>query len=60
MSRKEAVERRLTQQSNLLGPVLVLAPVGEFVLFFLFVADLVAGYLLNSVSWRLVQIFFVG
>ena len=56
----EAAERRAKQQATFLGPVLVSAPVGEFVLFVLFVADLVAGYLLNSVSWRLVQIFFVG
>ena len=51
MSRKEAVDRRLTQQSNFLGPVLVSARVVEFVLF---VAALVAGCLLPSALWWIV------
>ena len=55
LRRGEAADRRATHQENLLGPVLVLVRGGEFVLF---VADLVAGCLLPSASWQLVQFTF--
>ena len=46
----EAADQRATLQATFLGPVLVSARGGEFVLF---VAALIAGCLLPSDSWRL-------
>ena len=51
----EAAEQQATQLATLMGPMFVSAQVGEFILFVLFVAALIAGYLLPSASWRLVQ-----
>ena len=57
LRRGEAADQWATQKANLLGTMLVSAQGGELVLF---VADRVAGYLLPSASWWLVQLFFVG
>ena len=54
---RETEDLQATQQATFLGPLLVLAQGGEFVLS---VIAWDVGCLLPSASWRLVQIFFVG